>query len=119
MMSAPAESFPTAAAASSPAGERVPLQLSIAQAGHLLKHPARWRVLRELAKREMMPLGVLAELQGCEPFAMSMHLKMLARLGLTMKPYRGLHMLTLRCWAALKDVLLDLGPCLVKLDAEV
>ena len=91
--------------------------LKLKDAVSLLSHEARWRLLRELARGENLPLSELARRVGLAADSTSKHIATLMRLGLAQKVYGHLYVLAPAYRPAPGATTLDLGLCVLRLDA--
>jgi DNA-binding transcriptional ArsR family regulator len=84
----------------------------------VLHQPVRWRILKELAKGEALPVWVLAGLARSTPPKVSKHMAVLRKAGLVTVGYGRLYKLSPNLKPEADGTRLDLGHCVLKLDAE-
>ena len=84
----------------------------------VLHDPVRWRILKELAKGEALPVWVLAGLARSTAPKVSKHMAVLRKAGLVTTGYGRLYKLAAHLQPEANDSRLDLGHCVLKLDAE-
>ncbi|MES2439378.1 MAG: ArsR family transcriptional regulator [Verrucomicrobiota bacterium] len=89
---------------------------SVEDLARILSEPARWHLLRELAKGEPMPVKELARRIGKTPDMTSKHLAFLREMGMVMTKYSRIYQLVPALMPAAGATHLDFGHCLVKLD---
>ncbi len=92
--------------------------IKIRQLSRVLNGQARWRILRELAKGEALPVKVLAAVAGCPPASASKHMLLLKKAGVVQSGYGRLYKLTPRFQPEPGGTRLDLGHCVLKLDTK-
>ena len=85
----------------------------------VLSHVSRWRILVELAKGEALPVQELAKRVRSSPDKVSKHMRILRGAGLAKPGFGRLYALAPGVVVRAEEGLLDLGPCLLKLDALV
>jgi DNA-binding transcriptional ArsR family regulator len=76
----------------------------------------RWRILRELAKGEALPVKELALRAGCPPASASKHMLLLKKAGVVTVGYGRLYKLSPQLQPEPGCQRLDLGHCIIKLD---
>lgn len=79
--------------------------------GKVLAMPARWRMLRALAREGALPAGALAGAGKCSPQMATKHIACLKKYGLIERRHRSLYALVPRFAPAPGAASLDLGPC--------
>jgi len=84
----------------------------------LLNVTARWRILRELAKGEALPVNVLAVRVRCPAASVSKHMALLKKAGVVTIGYGRLYKLSPAVQPQPGSPRLDLGHCVIKLDTE-
>ena len=82
-----------------------------------LSDATRWRILRELSKGEPLPVQELARRVGRPRAQVSKHMAMLREVGVAIAVYGRLYRFTPGVRVLAEERLLDLGYCLVRLDA--
>jgi hypothetical protein len=85
--------------------------------GTALADVTRWRILLELGKGAALPVGELAKRTRRKAPAISRHLALLRRVGLVENVYTTCYALPSALQPAPGATVIDLGPCLLKLDA--
>lgn len=98
--------------------ESAPFPITIEDLSRVLAEPARWRLLRELAKGEPMPVKELARRIRKSPAMASKHLATLRDAGLVVAKYGRIYQLVPAITPTPGATHLDLGLCLLKLDGE-
>jgi DNA-binding transcriptional ArsR family regulator len=83
----------------------------------ILHDPVRWRILKELAKGEALPVWVLAGLARSTPPKVSKHMAVLRKARLVTVGYGRLYKLAPELKPEADGTRLDLGHCVLKLDA--
>ena len=83
----------------------------------LLNDPARWFVLRELAKGEPLPVHELARRLGRSTDSISKHLAVRRRVGGAVVGFGRLYALAPAFRPAPGTAVIDFGPCVVRLDS--
>ena len=78
--------------------------------------PSRWRILRELAKGEALPVQELAQRLRCKPTSISKHLAVLRKHGIVLPHYGTCYRLAPAFMPKPGENVLDLGHCTMKLD---
>jgi predicted transcriptional regulator len=96
--------------------ENPPLTFAVEDLARILGEPARWHLLRELAKGEPMPVKELARRIGKSPDMTSKHLAFLRDMGVVMTKYGRIYQLVPAIMPAPGATHLDFGHCLVRLD---
>lgn len=119
--SANASSLPSNAAgqaekAVAPAAEAAKIKLK--HLGRVLHEPARWRILRELARGEALPVKELAARVRCPAASVSKHMARLRMAGMVKISYGGLYKLSALAQVSPDGRRLDVGHCVLKLDGE-
>ena len=89
----------------------------MARIGTALSDPTRWRILVELGKGTALPVGELAKRTGKKAPSISRHLALMRRFGLVENIYTTCYALPAALQPAPGATVIDLGPCLLKLDA--
>lgn len=84
----------------------------------MLAVPARWSFLRELARGETLPVVELARRAGIPPNLASKNLMVLRAKGLVEQTYGRLYRLPASLRPDTAAGVLDLGHCLIRLDAS-
>jgi hypothetical protein len=92
--------------------------VKVRQLSRVLNGQARWRILRELAKGEALPVKLLAAVAGCPPASASKHMAVLKKAGVVQVGYGRLYKLTPRFQPGPGGTRLDLGHCILKLDTK-
>ena len=119
----PTANNPESAANPSPApttaGEPAPVpdgiqHRHVSRAVHV---PARWRILRELAKGEPLPVNELSRRVRCPAASVSKHMAILKLAGVVKVGYGRLYKLSPGVQAQPGAQRLDLGHCILKLDS--
>lgn len=82
----------------------------------VLNAPVRWRILRELAKGEALPVQELARRLGVGPSLISSHVGVLRTAGLAVVGYGRLYSLAAALRPAPGSATIDLGYCILRLD---
>jgi DNA-binding transcriptional ArsR family regulator len=82
-----------------------------------LGNAGRWRILRELAKGQALPVQELGHRVGCSPAQASKHMALLREVGLVVAGYGRLYSLSSNVRVLAEEKLIDLGHCLVRMDA--
>ncbi len=82
----------------------------------VLNVPARWRILRELARGEALPVKELAVRARCPAASASKHMAVLRKAGLVTIGYGRLYKLSAGVQPEPGGRRLDLGHCVLKLD---
>ena len=90
---------------------------SLRKVGLVLKDPVRWRILRELAKGEPLPVIELARRVRRTQDCVSKNMLMLKEAGLAVQGYGRLYRLSPACQPAPGSMDVDLGVCVLKLGA--
>ena len=93
--------------------------LALERLGRALNGIPRWRLLRELAKGEALPVAELARRVATTGNMTSKHLGILRDAGLVDKVYGQLYRLAPRVRVDHENRLLDLGHCLLRLDVPM
>lgn len=83
----------------------------------MLHVPARWHILRELAKGEALPVNELARRAKCPAATVSKHMALLKKAGVVQVGYGRLYKLTPGFQPEPGGQRLDLGHCVLKLDS--
>lgn len=83
----------------------------------VLHDPVRWRILKELAKGEALPVWVLAGRARSTPPKVSKHMAVLRKAGVVTVGYGRLYKLAPDFKPEANGTRLDLGHCVLKLDA--
>ena len=96
--------------------EVTPVKIPLANLCRMLAEPARWRLLRELAKGEAMPVKELARRIGKSPDMTSKHLAILREAGMVEAKYGRIYQLVPAIMPAPGATHLDFGHCLLKLE---
>jgi DNA-binding transcriptional ArsR family regulator len=94
-----------------------PMQTKVADISWALADVRRWKILLELAKGEALPVVELARRVGCAPAQASKHMKTLRDAGLVQTGYGRLYSFTPAVRVQREEKLIDLGPCLLRMDA--
>lgn len=97
---------------SNPTAAAVPLE----KLARLLSDPARWTILRELAKGEPLPVSELARRVGRSADMTSKHMAVLRDAGVVVTGYGRLYQLAPAYRPAPGATTLDLGHCHLTLD---
>jgi DNA-binding transcriptional ArsR family regulator len=84
----------------------------------ILHDPVRWRILKELAKGEALPVIELAMRARTKATKVSKHMAVLRKAGLVTTIYGRLYKLSPVLQPDLAAQRLDLGHCVLKLDTE-
>jgi hypothetical protein len=100
--------------ASAPAPE--PGLIKLKHLSRVLNVPARWRILRELARGEALPVKELAVRARCPAASASKHMALLKKAGLVVVGYGRLYKLAPDVQPEPGGQRLDLGHCVLKLD---
>jgi hypothetical protein len=116
----PADALPnTADASPKPAGPAAePDFIKVRHLSRVLNGQARWRILRELAKGEALPVNVLARRAGCPAASASKHMLLMKKAGVVQVGYGRLYKLSPRFQPEPGSTRLDLGHCIIKLDTK-
>lgn len=85
--------------------------------GTALSDATRWRILLELGRGDALPVAELAKRTGRRPDAISRHLALLLRAGLVERAFTTCYRLPEAMRAGPGEKTIDLGPCVLKLDA--
>ncbi|MBI3882534.1 MAG: helix-turn-helix transcriptional regulator [Verrucomicrobia bacterium] len=93
--------------------------LSLAQVMLLLSDPARWLLMRELSRDQMLPVGELGRRIGHSPSNTSKHLLVLRRLGVVSVSYGRMYVLMPAFRPAPGTATIDFGHCVVRLDGAL
>jgi len=93
-----------------------PPALSIDTLARALSVPARWVILRELARGQALPVAELAARARITPNLTSRHMSALKELGLAEQVLGRLYRLSSQLRPDPATGLLDLGQCLLRLD---
>ena len=93
-----------------------PLTFTVEDVARILGEPARWHLLRELAKGEPMPVKELARRIGKSADMTSKHLAFLRDMGVVMTKYNRIYQLVPALAPAPGATHLDFGHCLVRLE---
>lgn len=94
-----------------------PEMMKLKHLSRLLHVPARWRILRELAKGEALPVTELARRVNCAAPTVSKHMALLKQAGVVKTGYGRLYRLTPGIQPEPGGQRLDLGHCILKLDS--
>ncbi len=94
-----------------------PVAIKLKHLSRLLHVPARWQILRELARGEPLPVHELARRAKCPAPAVSKHMALLKKAGVVQVGFGRLYKLTPACQPTPDGRWLDLGHCLLKLEA--
>ena len=86
-------------------------QRSIDSVSLLLGSPARWTMLYELARHDLVSVTHLASTSGLSPSATSMHVRVMRKTGIIEQGLGRLYRLTPAYRPAPGQDYLDLGPC--------
>ena len=97
----------------------VPKPFSAKQVGRVLHDVNRWRILRELAKGEALPVQVLAQRIGRTSSATSKHMQVLREARLVVTSHGGHYRLAPAIRPAPGVQVLDLGHCTLRLDTPL
>jgi hypothetical protein len=103
---------------SAPEAAAEPEPIKVKHLSRLLNGLARWRILRELAKGEALPVKVLAVVAGCPPASASKHMLLLKKAGVVKVGYGRLYKLSPHLQPEPGSQRLDLGHCIIKLDTK-
>ena len=95
-----------------------PSALKLKHLATVLHDPVRWRILKELAKGEALPVWVLAGLARSTAPKVSKHMAVLRKAGVVAVGYGRLYKLAPGFQPEADGTRLDLGHCVLKLDAE-
>lgn len=93
-----------------------PPVLALEVIARLLSVPARWTILRELARGEVLPVSEIAARARVEASVASRHMATLKEMGLAEQIYGRLYRLSSNLHPDPATGLLDLGHCLLRLD---
>lgn len=99
-----------------PTPPAIPPAYSLATLARALSVPARWIILRELARGQALPVAELAHRARISPNLTSRHMIALKQLGLAEQVLGRLYRLPATLRPDLAAGLLDLGHCLLRLD---
>ena len=99
-----------------PASE--PDLIKLKHLSRLLNVPARWRILRELAKGEPLPVHELARRVRCPAASVSKHMALLKQAGMVQIGFGRLYKLSPTVPLEPGGQRLDLGHCILKLDTK-
>ncbi len=107
----------------SPAGEAAGTAtttelIKLKHLARLLNVPARWRILRELAKGEPLPVSELSLRVRCPAASVSKHMALLKKAGAVIVGYGRCYKLSPAVQPQPGSPRLDLGHCVIKLDTE-
>ena len=102
-----------------PASASTPPMMPLAKLARVLSDPTRWRILRELAKGEALPVQVLAGRAGSTPNLTSKHMSVLRKAGMVVVGYGRLYQLVPEMRPAPGAMHLDLGHCHLRLDTPL
>jgi DNA-binding transcriptional ArsR family regulator len=92
--------------------------IKIRHLSRVLNGQARWRILRELAKGEALPVKELALRAGCPAASASKHMLLLKKAGVVTVGYGRLYKLSPHLQPEPGCPRLDLGHCILKLDTK-
>ena len=95
-----------------------PLSLSMARLATVLNDVSRWRILLELSKGQALPVKELAGRARIRPNTASKHMSVLLEKGLVVKSFGRLYALAPTVQVRREEGLLDLGPCLLRLEPQ-
>jgi DNA-binding transcriptional ArsR family regulator len=76
----------------------------------------RWRILRELAKGQALPVQELGRRVGCSAAQASKHMTLLREVGLVAAGFGRLYSFTPAVRVLAEEKLIDLGHCLVRME---
>lgn len=93
--------------------------MSAAQVALLVSDLTRWRLLRELAKGESLPLQVLAQRVGRSREVTGKHLAVLRQLGVVLVGYGRLNSLAPAFRPPAGTAAIDFGHCVLRLDSPL
>ena len=93
-----------------------PELIKLKHLARLLNVPARWRILRELAKGEALPVKELAVRARCPAASVSKHMALMKKAGVVVVGYGRLYKLAPGVQPDAEGRRLDLGHCVLKLD---
>jgi DNA-binding transcriptional ArsR family regulator len=77
----------------------------------------RWRILRELAKGQALPVQELGRRVGCSAAQASKHMALLREEGLVVAGFGRLYSFSPAVRVLAEEKLIDLGHCLLRMDA--
>ena len=97
----------------------LPPAFSAQELARALHDVGRWRILRELAKGEPLPVKELAHRTGRKRSATSKHMQVLLKARLVVTSHGGLYRLTPAIRPAPGVQVLDLGHCTLRLDTPL
>ena len=80
-----------------------------------LKDPSRWKILRELAKGEPLPVIELARRVGRAQDSVSKHMMILKEAGIVVQGYGRLYRFAPTCQQIPGTMNVDIGICILKL----
>ena len=100
---------------STPTSPLPPPTFSVEVLARLLAVPARWTILRELARGEVLPVSEIAARARIEASLASRHMATLREMGLAEQIYGRLYRLSSNLHPDPATGLLDLGHCLLRL----
>jgi DNA-binding transcriptional ArsR family regulator len=101
---------------SAPAAE--PARIKLRHLGRVLHEPARWRILRELARGEALPVKELAARVRCPAASVSKHMALLRKAGMVKTGYGRLYKLSALMQVSPDGRTLDACHCVLKLDTD-
>jgi DNA-binding transcriptional ArsR family regulator len=111
-------SNPTGASPNPSSAAPVPEMMKVKHLSRVLNGIARWRILRELAKGEALPVKELALRAGCPAASASKHMLVLKKAGVVTVGYGRLYKLSPHLQPEPGCLRLDLGHCIIKLDTK-
>ncbi len=91
--------------------------ITVEALARVLGDPGRWAILRELAKGEALPVQELASRVGRSAGMVSKHMAMMREAGLVVAGYGRLYQLAPAMRPAPGATMVDLGQCLLKINA--
>lgn len=104
--------------ANTPGPPAEPETIKLKHLSRLLHVPARWRILRELAKGEALPVNELARRVNCRAATVSKHMALLKVAGVVKVGYGRCYKLSSGVSVEPGGRRLDLGHCILKLDTK-
>lgn len=93
--------------------------LSAADVALLLSDLTRWRLLREMAKGESLPMQVLAQRIGRSPEVTAKHVAVMRRMGVALVGYGRLNSLAPAYRPPAGGTTIDFGHCVLRLDSPL